>query len=127
MGKLITAITRSVGPVGNITIILGIITYMFAVVGMKVFGDAYTPDKFGKDGVPRWNFKDFRHSFMLVFRILCGEWIEPLWDAMRATSPMAILFFLPTFIIGNFIVSAALMLCLLKHRNTVEPLLSGHP
>jgi len=21
---------------------------------------------------------------MMVFRILCGEWIEPLWDCMRA-------------------------------------------
>jgi len=32
----------------------------------------------------RWNFNDFFHSFMMVFRILCGEWIEPLWDCMRA-------------------------------------------
>ncbi len=21
---------------------------------------------------------------MMIFRILCGEWIEPLWDCMRA-------------------------------------------
>ena len=33
---------------------------------------------------PRWNFTDFFHSFMMIFRILCGEWIEPLWDCMRA-------------------------------------------
>lgn len=32
----------------------------------------------------RWNFNDFFHSFMMIFRILCGEWIEPLWDCMRA-------------------------------------------
>lgn len=32
----------------------------------------------------RWNFSDFFHSFMMIFRILCGEWIEPLWDCMRA-------------------------------------------
>ena len=32
----------------------------------------------------RWNFTDFFHSFMMIFRILCGEWIEPLWDCMRA-------------------------------------------
>ena len=31
----------------------------------------------------RWNFTDFFHSFMMIFRILCGEWIEPLWDCMR--------------------------------------------
>ena len=34
----------------------------------------------------RWNFTDFFHSFMMIFRILCGEWIEPLWDCMRAES-----------------------------------------
>ena len=34
--------------------------------------------------VCRWNFTDFFHSFMMIFRILCGEWIEPLWDCMRA-------------------------------------------
>jgi hypothetical protein len=22
---------------------------------------------------------------MMIFRILCGEWIEPLWDCMRVT------------------------------------------
>ena len=32
----------------------------------------------------RWNFTDFFHSFMMIFRILCGEWVEPLWDCMRA-------------------------------------------
>lgn len=32
----------------------------------------------------RWNFSDFFHSFMMIFRILCGEWIEPLWDCMKA-------------------------------------------
>ena len=34
----------------------------------------------------RWNFTDFPHSFMMIFRVLCGEWIEPLWDCMKAQS-----------------------------------------
>ena len=105
MNKLVSAITKSVGPVGNITLILGVIIYIFAVVGMRVFGDAYTEDKFGNYGIPRWNFNDFWHAFMMVFRVLCGEWIEPLWDCMRATSPLALLVFLSAFVIGNFIVS----------------------
>jgi hypothetical protein len=28
--------------------------------------------------MPRWNFTDFMHSFMIVFRVLCGEWIGML-------------------------------------------------
>ncbi|KAJ7374231.1 hypothetical protein OS493_007307 [Desmophyllum pertusum] len=120
MAKLVTAITKSVGPVGNITLILGVIIYIFAVVGMRVFGDAYTPDKFGEDGVPRWNFNDFWHAFMMVFRVLCGEWIEPLWECMRATSPMAILFFLPAFVVGNFIVLNLFIALLLSAFDSEE-------
>ena len=119
MAKLVAAITKSVGPVGNITLILGVIIYIFAVVGMRVFGDAYTEDKFGEDDVPRWNFNDFWHAFMMVFRVLCGEWIEPLWDCVRATNLMAILFFLPAFVIGNFIVSISISIqhCSYKAQN----------
>ena len=106
MERLMKAIARSVGPVGNITLILSVVIYIFAVLGIKVFGEAYTADKFGEDGVPRWNFNDFWHAFMMVFRVLCGEWIEPLWDCMRATSAAkATLFFLTVLIVGNFIVS----------------------
>ena len=100
------AIARSVGPVGNITLILSVVIYIFAVLGIKVFGKAYTVEKFGEDGIPRWNFNDFWHAFMMVFRVLCGEWIEPLWDCMRATSAgQATLFFLTVLVVGNFIVS----------------------
>ena len=42
---------------------------------------------------------------MMVFRILCGEWIEPLWDCMRAADELCMAVFLPTLILGNFIVS----------------------
>ena len=105
MGKLLSTIANSVGQLGNVTLILVLVIYMLAVVGVKVFGKMYTPEAFGEDGVPRWNFKDFPHAFMMVFRILCGEWIEPLWDCMRVTNPASILFFVPAFVIGNFIVS----------------------
>lgn len=105
MERLMKAIARSVEPVGNITLILSVVIYIFAVLGIKVFGQAYTPEKFGEGGVPRWNFNDFWHAVMMVFRVLCGEWIEPLWDCMRASSPeKATLFFLAVLVVGNFIV-----------------------
>ena len=106
MRRLLATIANSVGPIGNITLILGLVIYIFALMGMKMFGKSYTQDKFQPDEVPRWNFNDFWHAFMMVFRVLCGEWIEPLWDCMRATSPAAaILFFIPAVVIGNFVVS----------------------
>lgn len=104
MGDLLNTIGSSVGPVGNITVILAIIVYMFAVVGMQLFKSYYKAEKFKDGKLPRWNFDDFGHSFMVIFRILCGKWIEPLWWTMKATSPAAIFFILPAFVIGNFVI-----------------------
>lgn len=95
---------HSLGALANLSVILAIIIYIFAVVGMQLFGSSYTPDKFDGE-IPRWRFTDFWHSFLLIFRIICGEWIEPLWDCMRAAGPASIILFIPAFILGHFIVS----------------------
>ena len=55
--------------------------------------------------MPRWNFIDFMHSFMIVFRVLCGEWIESMWDCMWVASKVCVPFFLATVVIGNLVVS----------------------
>lgn len=44
------------------------------------------------------------HSFMIVFRVLCGEWIESMWDCMRVSGPACVPFFLATVVIGNLVV-----------------------
>lgn len=54
--------------------------------------------------VPRWNFVDFMHSFMIVFRVLCGEWIQSMWDCMWVSGWPCIPFFLATVVIGNLVV-----------------------
>ena len=54
--------------------------------------------------MPRWNFIDFMHSFMIVFRVLCGEWIESMWDCMFVASKVCVPFFLATVVIGNLVV-----------------------
>lgn len=103
MGNLLATIGKSVGAVGNITVILLILMFIFAVVGMQLFRNYYTEDIF-EEGVPRWNFKDFPRSFMMVFRIICGKWIEPCWDVMRAAGEHAFIYVLLVFIIGQWIV-----------------------
>ena len=77
-------IGKTIGALGNLTFVLVIIIFIFAVMGMQVtrrkrsfllieiisflcrifqlFGQKYA-DVFGKD-MPRWNFFDFFHAFM---------------------------------------------------------------
>ena len=85
LNMLIKIIGNSVGALGNLTLVLAIIVFIFAVVGMQLFGKSYKECvcKIASDcSLPRWHMHDFFHSFLIVFRILCGEWIETMWDCM---------------------------------------------
>ncbi|XP_078084353.1 sodium channel, voltage-gated, type I-like, alpha isoform X4 [Mustelus asterias] len=108
LNMLIKIIGNSVGALGNLTLVLAIIVFIFAVVGMQLFGKSYKEfvykiEKSRK--VPRWHMKDFFHSFLIVFRVLCGEWIETMWDCMEvAGQSMCLIVFMMVMVIGNLVV-----------------------
>ncbi len=106
---LIKIIGNSVGALGNLTLVLAIIVFIFAVVGMQLFGKSYKECvcKISEDcELPRWHMNDFFHSFLIVFRILCGEWIETMWDCMEvAGASMCLIVFMMVMVIGNLVVS----------------------
>lgn len=106
---LIKIIGNSVGALGNLTLVLAIIVFIFAVVGMQLFGKSYKDCvcKINVDcELPRWHMNDFFHSFLIVFRILCGEWIENMWDCMEvAGAGMCLVVFMLVMVIGNLVVS----------------------
>ncbi|CAH1186251.1 unnamed protein product [Phyllotreta striolata] len=124
MKVLLSIIISTIGALGNLTLVLAIVIYIFAVIGMQLFSKDYTEEIFFPDPVPRWNFNDFFHSFMMIFRILCGEWIEPLWDCMRAEkaegSGTCLAVFLPTLVMGNFMVLNLFLALLLNSFNSEE-------
>ncbi|XP_065254262.1 sodium channel protein type 5 subunit alpha-like isoform X6 [Emys orbicularis] len=108
LNTLIKIIGNSVGALGNLTLVLAIIVFIFAVVGMQLFGKDYLI-KVSKispnNNLPRWHMNDFFHSFLIIFRILCGEWIETMWDCMEvAGQPLCLLVFLLVMVIGNLVV-----------------------
>ena len=106
---LIKIIGNSVGALGNLTLVLAIIVFIFAVVGMQLFGKSYKDCvcKIAVDcKLPRWHMNDFFHSFLIVFRVLCGEWIETMWDCMEvAGQGMCLIVFMMVMVIGNLVVS----------------------
>nr|XP_033787601.1 sodium channel protein type 5 subunit alpha-like isoform X1 [Geotrypetes seraphini] len=108
LNTLIKIIGNSVGALGNLTLILAIIVFIFAVVGMQLFGKNYQECvcKISEQcTLPRWHMKDFFHSFLIVFRVLCGEWIDTMWDCMEvAGQPLCILVFMLVMVIGNLVV-----------------------
>ncbi|XP_070780058.1 sodium channel protein type 4 subunit alpha B [Enoplosus armatus] len=108
LNMLIKIIGNSVGALGNLTLVLAIIVFIFAVVGMQLFGKNY------KDCVcrisydctlPRWHMYDFFHAFLIIFRVLCGEWIETMWDCMEVSGQtMCLIIFMMVLVIGNLVV-----------------------
>ncbi|CAF1127680.1 unnamed protein product [Adineta steineri] len=102
LNRLMSIIGKTIGALGNLTLVLVIIIFIFAVMGMQLFGPKYA-QQFKKD-MPRWNFVDFFHAFMIVFRVLCGEWIESMWICLECAGWPCIPFFLFTFVIGNLVV-----------------------
>ncbi|XP_055360961.1 sodium channel, voltage-gated, type I-like, alpha [Betta splendens] len=108
LNTLIKIIGNSVGALGNLTLVLAIIVFIFAVVGMQLFGKKYNDCvcKISTEcTLPRWHMNDFFHSFLIVFRVLCGEWIETMWDCMEvAGTTMCIIVYMMVMVIGNLVV-----------------------
>ncbi|XP_040912356.1 sodium channel, voltage-gated, type I-like, alpha isoform X2 [Toxotes jaculatrix] len=108
LNTLIKIIGNSVGALSNLTLVLAIIVFIFAVVGMQLFGKSYKDCvcKISLDcTLPRWHMNDFFHSFLIVFRVLCGEWIETMWDCMEvAGTAMCIIVYMMVMVIGNLVV-----------------------
>ncbi|XP_030833315.1 sodium channel protein type 4 subunit alpha B isoform X3 [Strongylocentrotus purpuratus] len=105
MRTLLSIIASAITAIGNVMIVLLIVMFIFAVIGMQILGGSYTPENFGVatfEEIPPWTFQDFQHSIMLIFRILCGEWIEPLYDCMNVgNKPFCVILFIATLIVGN--------------------------
>ncbi|XP_049622331.1 sodium channel protein type 5 subunit alpha isoform X9 [Suncus etruscus] len=108
LNTLIKIIGNSVGALGNLTLVLAIIVFIFAVVGMQLFGKNYSELSYrisDTDLPPRWHMIDFFHAFLIIFRILCGEWIETMWDCMEVSGQsLCLLVFLLVMVIGNLVV-----------------------
>ncbi len=56
MKVLLSIIISTLGALGNLTFLLIIVIYIFAVLGMQLFGNTYTDENFYPDKVPRYNF-----------------------------------------------------------------------
>ncbi|NXJ37704.1 SCN5A protein, partial [Ciconia maguari] len=121
LNTLIKIIGNSLGALSNLTLVLAIIVFIFAIVGVQLFGRSYVENshKITKNGKPRWHMMDFFHSFLVIFRILCGEWIETMWDCMVvAEQPLCLFVFLLVMVIGNLVVLNLFIALLLNSFST---------
>lgn len=108
LNTLIKIIGHSVGALGNLTVVLTIVVFIFSVVGMRLFGAKFNKTcSTSPESLRRWHMGDFYHSFLVVFRILCGEWIENMWECMQEMegSPLCVIVFVLIMVVGKLVVS----------------------
>uniref|UniRef100_A0A6I8NPH1 Sodium channel protein n=1 Tax=Ornithorhynchus anatinus TaxID=9258 RepID=A0A6I8NPH1_ORNAN len=131
LNTLIKIIGNSVGALGNLTLVLAIIVFIFAVFGMQLFGKSFNCSRTNetncsavaqnnRENFRRWHMGDFFHSFLIVFRILCGEWIENMWECMLycENKKLCIVVFLMIMVIGNLVVLNLFIALLLSSFST---------
>ncbi|XP_015688000.1 sodium channel protein type 5 subunit alpha-like [Protobothrops mucrosquamatus] len=121
LNTLIKIILNSVDALGNLTLVLAIIVFIFAVFGMQLFGNSYkiSCKKLDPTCKVRWHMEDFFHSFLIIFRILCGEWIETMWHCMVvAERSLCLLVFVLVMVIGNLVVLNLFIALLLNSFST---------
>jgi hypothetical protein len=105
LNNLIRLIGLSIMDVASASMLLLVIMFIFAMVGMQLFGGQWDAEKFYPDDPPRANFDNFWWSFVTVFQVLTGEnWNDVLWGAMKASNLVAALYFLALNLIGGFII-----------------------
>ena len=123
LNDILTIMKSTVASISNLVFVLLIIIFIFAVMGMQLFGKSYIEKVCMWEGCvgPRWHFKDFFHrynikfievtslhcsffSFMIVFRVLCGEWIESMWDCIFLNGAICIPYFMATVLIANLVI-----------------------
>ncbi|XP_061555828.1 sodium channel protein type 4 subunit alpha B [Phycodurus eques] len=118
---LLKLIGKSLGILRRFTLLLAIISFTFAVVGMQLFTKNYKENvcRISKDcKLPRWHMIDYFHSFLIVFRVLCGEWIETMWDCMEvAGQPACLIFFTMMVVVGKLVVWNLFLALLINSSN----------
>uniref|UniRef100_A0ABM5GMQ4 Sodium channel protein n=1 Tax=Pogona vitticeps TaxID=103695 RepID=A0ABM5GMQ4_9SAUR len=141
LDKLMKIMLKSVGPLSNLTLVLIFTIFIFAVVGKQAFGNYYKDFRNRSncaicvgDEIPhcdqapkspcrlRWHMEDFFHSFLIIFRILCGEWIETMWGCMEVASKEGcILLFMFVLVVGNLVVLNLFIALLLSSFSSSDP------
>lgn len=99
----------SLRSLGALTLSLSLTTLFFTLVGMNLFGFDYVDNVCHiSEGctLPRMHMSDFIHSFIVVTRALCGEWIETLWDCMEVSGHFkCVVFYVMLVFVGYLLVS----------------------
>uniref|UniRef100_A0A4W2IBJ2 Sodium channel protein n=1 Tax=Bos indicus x Bos taurus TaxID=30522 RepID=A0A4W2IBJ2_BOBOX len=105
---LMLTLCNSIVALKDLVLLLFTFIFFSAVVGLNLYGSKYKKYvcSINEDcQLPHWHMHDFFHSFLNVFRILCGEWIETLWDCFKVAGQFSCIpFYMMVILIGKLLI-----------------------
>ena len=111
---LLATILASLNKVSTAAVLLGIIIFIFALVGMQLYAGEFSDANFDGDA-PSAHFDNLWWSFVTVFQILTGEnWNEVLYNGMHVNGAIAVTYFLLLSVIGNYVILNLFLAILLE-------------
>ena len=103
MALIVGVIQRSLESFFYIIVLMLLFVFIFALLGMQIFGGQYN---FGDDVKIRTNFDSFWIAYVTVFQVMTVEnWHLNMHESMRTNNPKFVtgLYYIVWIFIGNFI------------------------
>eukprot|EP00760_Papus_ankaliazontas_P006722 PhM_4_TR13151/c0_g1_i1/m.24910 len=108
-------VLNSILSASLLTLLLGLAIFVFALVGLQLFGGKMCDD--AARACPRHNFESLGFAMLTVFQVLTGEnWNTVMFDVMDRVHPAAVVYFLVLYIIGAYLVLNLFIAVLLNAR-----------
>ena len=106
---IISALVRSIPSVGHVMVLMGIIVYIYAIMGYHFF-HIHDPDNWGSLGL----------SLLTLFNIITLEgWIEVMATAMEL-NPYSWIYFVSFVVVGTFVVINLLIAIIINNLDEAK-------
>jgi hypothetical protein len=88
---LLVTVSRSLAQVGNLGLLLGLLFFIYAALGIELFGRLACTDSNPCDGISEYaNFENFGMAVLVLFRLSTGDnWNGMMKDGIRLTPPVS--------------------------------------
>eukprot|EP00755_Sulcionema_specki_P010005 Sspe_Gene.45228::Locus_22352_Transcript_1_1_Confidence_1.000_Length_6852::g.45228::m.45228 len=119
LSSLLTAIVESLTSVLGLAVIMALMVFVFAVLGMQLFWDRETK---GLLLDTRSSFASLPESLLTVFVVVTGEaWSETMARAMDTHGRWACCYFVAVVLLGNYVVANLFVAILVENFVRASP------
>jgi hypothetical protein len=113
---MINTTAGSLKAIGDFAILLFIMLYIYALVGLHIFGGKITEEGVAGAPSPRANFDTLLWSFTTVFMVMTREnWQSAMFDAMHSAGTESVVYFVSLIVLTNYILLSLFIGTLLEN------------